>query len=166
MYLFKWFIAPAIHLFINRYSHATAHHSPIIYLQSTLSVKIHKEAGETLMHSVLHFLHSLITPCFDCIHPHQHCFIPSLWLPCRPDQSGNSWQGAHIPLLLAVRILRAMVLLYIWFNVHHAIVFADIRMIEVPILVKPIFSVRNGVRCAILFTFAWMTFDCSDWADI
>ena len=31
IYLAKRFIAPAIHLFINRYSQATAHHSPIIY---------------------------------------------------------------------------------------------------------------------------------------
>jgi len=32
MYLAKSFIPPAIHLFTNWYSQATAHHSPIIYL--------------------------------------------------------------------------------------------------------------------------------------
>jgi len=32
IYLAKRFIEPAIHLFINRYSPATAHHLPIIYL--------------------------------------------------------------------------------------------------------------------------------------
>jgi len=32
MYHAKRFIAPAIHLFMNRYSHATSYHLPIIYL--------------------------------------------------------------------------------------------------------------------------------------
>jgi hypothetical protein len=46
MKLAKTFIAPAIYLFINQYSQATAHYSPIIYLYRKLSVKIHIEAGE------------------------------------------------------------------------------------------------------------------------
>jgi len=32
MYHAKWFIAPAIHLFMNQYSRSTSYHSPIIYL--------------------------------------------------------------------------------------------------------------------------------------
>ena len=71
MYLAKSFIAPAIHLFINQYLQATAHYLPIIYLQLKLLVKIHTEAGERLTHPVLLFLHSLITPCFDCIDRYQ-----------------------------------------------------------------------------------------------
>jgi len=88
IYLAKRFIVSAIHLFINRYSQATTHHSPIIYLQLKLSVKIHKDAGETIMHAVLLFLHSLIPDCFDYADHHQQIFSLSLWLPCRPNQCG------------------------------------------------------------------------------
>ena len=47
IYLAKTIIAPAIHLFINWYSQATAHHWPIIYLSMKLTVMLHKEAGDT-----------------------------------------------------------------------------------------------------------------------
>ena len=62
MYLVKRFIVPALHLFINRYLQATAHHLLSIYLYPKLSVKIHTEAGETLTHFVLFLLHYLIPP--------------------------------------------------------------------------------------------------------
>jgi len=52
-YLANSFIAPTIHLFINRYSQATAQYSPKIHLYPKPSAKIHNEAGETLSHSVL-----------------------------------------------------------------------------------------------------------------
>jgi hypothetical protein len=89
MYLAKMFIAPAIYLFINRYSQAAAHHSPIIYLSLKHSVKIHKEAGETLTHSVRLSPPSLVPSLFDCIDRHQHLFSVSRIPPCRPNQTGN-----------------------------------------------------------------------------
>jgi hypothetical protein len=78
MYLAKSFIAPAIHLIINQYSQATAYHSPNIYLKVKHSVKIHKEAGETFMHSVLLYLHCLTAANFVCIGRHQQLVILSL----------------------------------------------------------------------------------------
>jgi len=99
MYPVKSCIAPAIHLFINRYSQVTAHHMAMIYLYRKLSVKIHKESGETLTHSVVHFLPSLIPPRFDCIDSHQNIFGPSLRLPCRLNQSVHIWDCADILLL-------------------------------------------------------------------
>jgi len=135
IYLAKTFIAPAIHLLIYRYSQTTAHHSAIIYLQPTVSVKLHKEAGETLTHSVLHFLHSLIPPCFYCINHHQDLFGLSIWLSCWPNHSGHIWGGSHIPLLWAIQILDAIALLNIRFNICHAIVFAVNSIIQVAIVV-------------------------------
>jgi hypothetical protein len=70
----KRFNAPAIHLFMNRYAQATPYHLPMIYLQLKLLVKLHKETGEPLMHSVIAFLLSYISPCFDYIDHHQHVF--------------------------------------------------------------------------------------------
>jgi len=68
MYHAKRFIAPAIHLFMNRYSQGT-YHSPIIYLYLKLSVKLQK-AGEPLTHSVLLFIPSFISLRFSCIYRH------------------------------------------------------------------------------------------------
>jgi hypothetical protein len=78
MCLAKNFIAPAIHLLINLYSQASAHHSPIIYVQLKYSVNIHKQAGEILTHYVLQFLQSLVPSRFDCIDLYQHIFSMSL----------------------------------------------------------------------------------------
>jgi hypothetical protein len=78
MYFAKSFIAPAKYLFINQYSEASAHHSPIMYLQLKRSVKIHKEARENLTDSVLLFLHSRVPSRVDCIDGHQHLFSMSL----------------------------------------------------------------------------------------
>jgi len=119
-----------------------------------------------LKHSVLHFLHSLTPPRFDCMDRHQHPISLSLWLPCGLNQSGNTWRGAHIPLLWAFQILDAIALLYIRFNVCRAIGFAAIWNIYVPIQVEPNCSVRNAFRCAILINFEWMTDDSPDSADI
>ena len=54
-YLAKRIIALAIHLFINRYSQVTAHHSPMIDLLKSLPVKLHTEAGETYQCILLYF---------------------------------------------------------------------------------------------------------------
>jgi hypothetical protein len=66
----KWFIFPAILLFINEYSHVTAQYSPIIYLSMTFSVQQYKEPGKiTLMHSVQLYSVPFIPPPFlyiDC----------------------------------------------------------------------------------------------------
>ena len=129
MYLVKRFIAPAILLFINRYSQATAHHSPIIYLQLKLSVRIHKEASATFTCSVILCLHSLISLRFDCIDHHQHFFIPSSCLPCRPNQSRIIWRSAQILLCWVFGNLDALVLLYIGFNIRRTIILAVICII-------------------------------------
>jgi hypothetical protein len=97
IYHAKRFIAPAIHLLINRYSQAT-YHSPRIYLYLKLSVKQHK-AGEQLTQSVLLFLPSIISPRFNSMDRHPYLFSVSLWLPCWPNQSGHILRGAHILLL-------------------------------------------------------------------
>jgi hypothetical protein len=57
-------------------------------------------------------------------------------------------------------------LLYIWFKVGCAIVFPAIWIIRVSIPVKPIHSVRNAFRWAILFSLDWMTIHSSDYTDI
>jgi len=127
---------------------------------------LHKDAGETLTHSVLHFLHSLIPPHFDCIECQQHHFSLSLWLPYWPNQSGNIWCSTLIPLLRAFRMLDSSVLPNSRFNICCAIVFTDIWIIQVAIPVKPIFVVRNALRWAIRISFDWMTVESSDSADI
>jgi len=165
-YLAKRFIPPAIHLFINRYLQATPHHSPMIYLSPKLLVKIHQEVGETLIHSVLLYLHSLIPPRFDCINSPQHLFSLSHWLPCRQNQSGNIWRGTHIPLLWAFCLLDAILLLYVTFTLCRAIVLAVIWIIQVPTPVKPIFGIRNAFWCTIIITVDLMTVDSSHSADI
>jgi len=165
MHRAKRFIAPAIHLFMNRYSQATSYHSPIIYLELKLSVKLHK-AGEPWTHYVLLFLPSFISPRFYCIDRNQHLFSLSLWLPCRPNQSGHIWRSAYILLLWAFRILDANVLLYIVFIVRCAIIFAVIWSIQTAIPVKPIFGVRNRFRWAILVAFLCMTVDSPDLVNI
>jgi len=166
IYPAKRFIVRAIHLFINRYSQATAHHVPKICLQLKLLVKLHTGACETFTHSVLLFLHSPILPCFDTIDYYQHRFSLSVWLPCWSIQSGHICHGTHIPLLWAFRILDAIVLLYIIINICCAIVFAVNRHIQVTSPVKAISGIRTCFRCAILITFDWMTVDSSDSADI
>ena len=166
MYLVKRFGGHTLHLVINQYFQATAYHSPIKYLQLILSVKIHKEAGESLTHCVLLVLQSLIPHRFNCIDRHQHIFSLSLGLPRRPIQSGNISHSAHIPLLRAFLNLDAIVLLYIRFTIRQAIFFASIWIFWVTIPVKPILSVRNVFKSAILITFDWMTVHCLDSADI
>jgi len=118
------------------------------------------------MYSVLHFLHSLIPSHFNCNDHHQHHFSIPLWLPCRPNQSGNIWRGTHIVLLWEFQILDAIVLLYIRFNVCYAIVFTVIWIDQVLIQVKSIFCGWKAFRCAILITFDRMTVDSSDAAGI
>jgi len=132
MYHAKRFIAPAIHLFMNRYSQVTSYHSPIIHLQLKLSVKLHK-AGEPLTHSVLLFLPSFISLRFNCVDCHKHLFNLSLWVRCRPNLSRQISCGAHILLLWVFRILNAILVLYIGFIVHCAILFTVIWIIQVAI---------------------------------
>ena len=132
MYHGKRLIASGIYLFMDRYSHGTSYHSPIIYLELKLLVMLHT-ARESLTHSVLLFLPSLISPPFCCIDHHEHLFGLSLWLPRGPNQSGHIWHGAHIQLLWALRILDAIVLLYIGLIVCCAILFAVNWIIQVGI---------------------------------
>jgi len=118
------------------------------------------------MHSILIQFHSRIPPRFNCIERHQHLFSQSLWLPCRPNQSRNIWRSVNIVLLWAVRILDVIVLLYIRFNVHPAIVFTVTQILSVPIAVEPIISVRNVITCPILIPFNWKRVNSADSADV
>jgi len=52
----EWYKAPTIHLFINRYSPVTAHHSVIVYLYIKLSVKLYKAPLETYRRIVSNFV--------------------------------------------------------------------------------------------------------------
>jgi len=162
MYLAKILIAPAINLSINRYSHTPAHLLSIIYLQLKLSVEMMQEAGETLTHSVLLFLHSLIPTCFHCIDCHQQLFSVSVRFPCRSNQSGNIWRNTHIPLQYTFQIVDEVAIPNVRFTVCCPIVFGVICIVQVPIPVKPIIHCRNVFRCAVLR----MTVDSSDSANI
>jgi len=126
IYLAKRYIAPAIHLFINWYSQATAHHSPIIYLQLKLSVQLHKEAGETLTQSVLVFLNSHIPPRIHCINRYEHLLSMATSPPCWLNQYGYIWCGTHILHLWGFDVLNGIVWLNIRLNVCLAILFAVI----------------------------------------
>jgi len=73
IYLSEWYISPAILLFINKYSHATAHYSLIWFLYVTFSVKQPIDPGENILtHSGLPFLVSHIPSWFHCIDCHQN----------------------------------------------------------------------------------------------
>jgi hypothetical protein len=99
IYLARGFIVPAIHLFINSYSYATAAHLPIIYIQLKLSVKLLNDAGEPLRHPIILFFHSFILLRFYGIDHHQEFSSLSLSLPCSPNQSGDIRRRTHILLL-------------------------------------------------------------------
>jgi len=47
IYLAEWFISPTVHLFINQYSHVTAHDLPLIFHSMKFSVRQHKAPGDT-----------------------------------------------------------------------------------------------------------------------
>jgi hypothetical protein len=76
------------------------------------------------------------------------------------------WRGAHILLLWALESLDAIVVLYIGFIGHCAILLTVIWYMQVAIPVKPIFGVLNAFRCRILIVSHWMTVDSPDSADI
>jgi len=100
-----------------------------------------------------------------------HWLWPSLFRPCTLTfvLVESIWehfvQYAH-PTALGFQDPWIIFYLYIGFNVCLPIIFAVIwiiqvviRIIQVAIPVKPIFSVRNSFRCTILITFGWMTVD-------
>jgi len=161
----KRFIAPAIHLFMNRYPQHTSYNSPRIHVELKLFVKLHI-AGEPMTHPVLLFLPSIISPRFNCIDHHQHLLRFSIWLPCQPNQAGRVGRSAHILLLRAFRIFDAIVVLYIGFLDHIVILFTVVWIIQVTIPAKPIFDVRNAFRCVIIVAFDWTTVDPSNGPDI
>jgi len=80
--------------------------------------------------------------------------------------NATAWRGAHIQLLLAIRMVDAIVVLYIIVIVRSAILFAGSWIIQVTMPVSPIFSVRNAFWCTILGTLDWMTVDSPNMADI
>lgn len=138
---------------------------PLMYLKLKLLVKLHREPGETLTHSVQLWLYLLRLSGFDCVDCQHHHFMLCLCIPCWLNQFGNNWLRTHIPRLLAFRNLDAIVLLYVRFNVSHAIVFGVIWIIRVPITLELSFGVRNTFWCAILISFDWMMIASSDSAD-
>jgi len=99
------FIAPAIHRVMNGYPDGTCYRPPVLYLLLKLSVKLHSEAGEQFTHSVLHFLHSFVSPRFYCIDRHQHHCRLFVGVAYWPNQSGNNCRCTHILLLYTFRIL-------------------------------------------------------------
>jgi hypothetical protein len=118
------------------------------------------------MHSVEPFLPYLVPSRFDCIDHHQHLCSMSIWLLCRPNQSGNIWRGAHNPLLCGFRIHDAIFLFQIRFSVRRIIIFALVWIILVFIPVKPMFvsEMLSGVLSSLLSTWwrlivrIWHTF--------
>jgi len=89
-----------------------------------------------------------------------------LWPLCWPSQSASMQCSTNISWLWGYWILDAIASLYLEFNVCLQVVFAVIWIIQVPILAKPIFGVRNAFRCNILITFSWKAVNSSDSADI
>jgi len=145
----------------------TGQYSSIILLKIQCSVKLHNELGDTtLTHSDLLSLELLIPPGFHYIHRHQRLVNLLLTSSYRPNQCRNIQCGTHIPMLWGVWILNAVVQFHIWFIICLPVVFAVVWIIQVPIPVKPIFSVWNAIRWAIHITFGRMAVDSFDSADI
>jgi hypothetical protein len=113
MYCAKSFIAPAIHLFSNGYFQANDHHSLVIYIELKLSVKKHKEAGETLRYFVVDVLRFCNPAPVDCIDRHYDVCRMLLSLLSCTTQCRNIWHNAHLSLLWAFWIINAIVLRYI-----------------------------------------------------
>ena len=100
IHLAEWCISPATLLFINQYSHATAHYSPIMVLYVTSLTKQHIEPGENILtYSDLLFRVSLIPPCFDCIDGDQLLCSLLAWPPCLPNWSRNICCRTHVPVV-------------------------------------------------------------------
>jgi hypothetical protein len=59
----------------------------------------------------------------------------------------------------AFRLFYAIVLLRIWFNICHAVIFAVNLIIQVAIPVESNFGAKNSFTGAILIIFDWMTVD-------
>jgi len=167
IYLGKWYILPAILLFINQYPHATAHSCPIPCLYVTFSVNQHIDPSDNILtHSDLLFLVSLTPFYFHCIDRQQHLFSLIVWPGCWPNQLVDIRCGTRPLLLWAFRIHDAIVLLHISFIVCLPVIFAVIWIIQVTIPVKRILGVGNTFRCTILITLSWMMVDSPDLVDI
>jgi len=157
IYLGKWFISPAILVFINQYSHATSRYSHIRFLQMKSSVKRHKEPGENwLTHSVL-----------LCLFPHFSSF-PLHWpssTPVQPFSSTSVFAKSireHLvwhsnPATLGVPDPSCHSAGRYWIQcLPPSRRLAHIWIIQVTIPVKPTFCVRNTFSCTIFFTSGWM----------
>ena len=106
----KCFLSPAMLLFINQYSHATAHYSPILFLFIKLSLKQHKDpVVNTSTHFVLLFPIPLINSHFHCIDCQPHDLSLILSPTCWPNHSGNILCGTRIPLHWAFQIPQSIV---------------------------------------------------------
>jgi len=125
------------------------------------SVKHHKEPGETTStHSVLLFLVPYIPLCFHRIACHQQLSNLLVWPPCWPNQSRNMPFGTHITQRWGFWILDSTGWVHVGFIVRLPVVFTVIWIVQVPIPVKPIFSIRIALRCTFLITFSWMSLNC------
>ena len=118
------------------------------------------------MHSVLLFLDPFIPPRFHYIDRHQCLFNLLHWSSYRPNQSRNIRCGTHTRLLQGFWILKAVLQFHIWLIVCLPVVFSVVWIIQVPIPVKPIFSVWNAFRWAIPITFSRIAVNSFDSADI
>jgi len=144
-----------------------AQYSTIIFLNMKFSVKLHNELSDnTLTHFVILFLDHLISPRFYYIHHYQCLFKLLLGSSFRLNHSGKILCGTHTPLFQGFQILTPFVQFHVWFIVFLPVVFAVIWINQVPIPVKPIFSVWNGFRWTMPDTFGRMADNSFDLADI
>lgn len=165
MYLAKSFIAQATHLFINLDWKASDQHLPITLHCIKQLVGIHKEAGETIIHSVVDFLYTIVPAYFDYIERHQLLINLALGLPCTLHQLRNFWHTTHIQLLWAFPSFKAIVLLHIRITVLWTIILTIVLDYISSHPVKFIIIAQNADSCCVLVTFNWMRVDFADLAD-
>jgi len=153
----KWFILPAILLFINQYLLVTVQYAPIIFLDIKVSVKLHERPGEnTSTYSVVLCLNPLIRPRFHCMDSHQHQSSRFLWPPCWLNQSGNILCNTHHLLIWGFWFFDAIVQLHVEFIVCLPVIFAVSWIIQDFFPGKPFLGSWNTSRCTIIFTFGRM----------
>jgi len=135
---------------MNKYPHATAQNSPVLYLSVKFSGNQHIEPGENwLTLSVLLFVVSLIPPYFHCTDRHQPFFSVIHWIPWWPNQSRNIGCGTLNAVLWAFPSFEAAAQLYVWFVVCFTFANALVLNIQITIPVQPIFGCGNAIRCTI-----------------
>jgi len=162
----KQLTSPAILLFIYKHSLAIAYQSHGIFFYIKLAVKqCTKHVEHILICSRQFFFGSNIPPSFHWNECHRLIVSQFSWLLYWPNKPGKIWCSTHIPLLQAIWILNAIVMLDFKFSICLPIIFAPNWIIEVAMLIKPIFCIRNTFRCTVRISFGWTTVDYFRLAD-